>query len=97
MTENQPPTSNPQPSVKRPPAGPGPMMVFGLGLLVVAAWCAWDLYSKAYPSDPGAKVEWADRPGTIFMNWGGMFAAVVGAIYCFVQAARRSKKPEVTK
>ena len=87
MTENQPPTSDPQPPPKREPLGPGPMMAFGLGLLVVAAWCGWDLY---------AKEDWVKegRTGTIIINWCGLIGACIGAIYCFLLAAKRSKKPQ---
>lgn len=73
--------------------GPGLLMVFGLGLLLLAAYCGSDLYYKAYaPSDSGKPLEWADSPVTILMNWGAMVASVGGAVYCFVLAVIRSKK-----
>lgn len=67
------------------PWGPGPLMIFGLALLVVAGWCGWDLYSKE---------EWrkAGDTMTILFNWGGVIAGIGGAIYTFVLAAKRSKK-----
>jgi hypothetical protein len=64
------------------------MIVFGLGLLVLGAWCGWDSF---FPRE-----EWIKEQATwkVWMNGVGMAAAVIAAIYCFVQAAKRSKKPQ---
>ena len=66
--------------------GPGPLMVFGLALLVVAAWCGYDLWSQE---------EWykKDELSKILFNWGGMIVAAAAAVYAFILAAVRSKKP----
>jgi hypothetical protein len=91
MSNNQPTqTRAPQPPPERKPYGPGPLMVFGLALLVVSGYCFYDLFLG------GKAEEWAKAgsQGTIIMNWGGMVAAAAAAVYCFVMAVRRSKKPQ---
>jgi len=65
--------------------GPGPLMVFGLALLAVAAWCGYDLWSQ----------EWYTKNelSKIIFNWGGMIVAAAAAVYAFILAAVRSQKP----
>jgi len=69
---------------KKRPFGPGLLMVFGFGLLIVAAWCGYDLATKE---------EWQveGQTGTIIFNWVGMVAFGLVAVYLFVLAAKRSK------
>jgi hypothetical protein len=59
-------------------------MIYGLACLVVAAWCAYDLLSGKFPEE---------RQGAIWFNWMALALGGVGAIYFFVLAAKRSKKP----
>ncbi len=68
------------------PAGPGLLMVGGVALLIVAVWCGKDFF---FPSD-----EWVKKDATwkIWGNGGGMLIAVLGSLYCFVQAVIRSRK-----
>lgn len=69
---------------KKTPYSPGVLMVFGLGLLIVAAWCGYDLATKE---------EWQKEgmTGTILFNWVGMVAFGLVAVYLFVLAAKRAK------
>ena len=80
-TESPPPNA-PQPAGQ--PLGPGVLMVFGLICLGVAAWCGWD---AAHP-----KADWGEHSIAIWMNWGGAALFGLGAVYCFVLAAKRSKQ-----
>jgi len=80
------PTAGNESAPPTPPRyGPGLLMIFGLALVAVAAWCAWDL---------SAKEDWVKegRTGTIMFNWAAMVAGVVGAIYCFILAAIRAAR-----
>jgi hypothetical protein len=92
MAENEPKmppaetgTGKTQPA--KPMYGPGVLMVIGLGLLVIAAWCGHDYFNP--------KEEWVKggHTGTIYMQFAGMVAFGAAAIYSFVLAAVRSKKP----
>jgi hypothetical protein len=69
-------------------------MVFGFALLALAAWAAGDLYFKAYTAAAEDKpAQWANDPVTIALNWGLLAAGIGGAIYSFILAVRRSRKP----
>jgi hypothetical protein len=86
MADN--PNIGPKPeSPARQPYGPGPLMVFGLGLLALAVYCFADLFIRGMPD------EWrkAGNDWYIPLNWVIMIAAAIGAIYLFVLAAKRSK------
>ena len=69
------------------PYGPGPLMAFGLGLVALAAYCFFDLFVRGMPD------EWrkAGNDWYIPMNWVVMIVSVIGAIYLFVLAVKRSK------
>jgi len=71
------------------PYGPGPLMVFGLGMAALGAYCFFDLFVRGMPD------EWrkAGNDWYIPLNWVIMIAAAIGAIYLFVLAAKRSKTP----
>jgi len=82
------PNVGPQPEAPvRQPYGPGPLMIFGLGFVVLGAYCFFDLFIRGMPD------EWrkAGNDWYIPMNWVIMIAAAIGAVYLFVLAARRSK------
>ncbi|MCX5655160.1 MAG: hypothetical protein NTY65_10985 [Planctomycetota bacterium] len=86
MADN--PNVGPKPeSPARQPYGPGPLMVFGLGLLALAVYCFADLFIRGMPD------EWrkAGNDWYIPLNWVIMIAAAIGAIYLFVLATKRSK------
>lgn len=88
MAETDSPTPDaPQPASK--PYGPGVLMVFGLACLVVAAWCGWDLYLFYLAADSDQAKNWSST--TLLFNWAGMAGFLIGAIYAFVLAAKRSK------
>jgi len=84
MADNEPVQTQETPPPKQP-FSPGVLMVLGLFLLVIAAWCGYDLYSKE---------DWvkAEKTGTILMNWVGLVVFAIGALYAFILAAVRSKK-----
>ncbi len=65
------------------PYGPGLLMVFGLVLVGLAVWCAYDLF-----------VAQKGEGDTAFQafNYGGVIVGGVAGIYCFILAAVRSKK-----
>ena len=69
--------------------GPGLLLFFGLVCLLVAAWCFYDLFLGSAGSSWEAK----GNTGTIWVNWMMLALGVVGAVYFFVLAAVRSKKP----
>jgi len=72
----------------RQPYGPGPLMIFGLGFLGLAAYCFADLFVRGMPEEwRKAGSDWYNIP----LNWAAMLAAAVGAIYLFVLAVKRSK------
>jgi hypothetical protein len=77
-----PESATPEPEGRR--HGPGPLLIYGLVCLVVAAWCAYDLFSGKFPEE---------RQGTIWINWLVLALSGAGAAYFFVLAAKRSKKP----
>jgi len=79
MAENQRATKQPY--------GPGMLMIYGLALLALAAYCAYDLFGG--PAD-----EWRaeGKEWYVTLNWIVMVLAVLGAIYAWVLAAIRSKK-----
>jgi hypothetical protein len=83
VAEN-PPQETTTPKATKEPYGPGLMALFGLALLVVAAFCGRDYF---WPSK-----EWEEAPWKVWFNGGAMAAGVAGAIYCFVAAVVRSKK-----
>jgi len=86
MAEN--PNVGPQPEAPAvQPYGPGPLMVFGLGLLALAAWCFYDLFLGS----SGEAWEAKGSAGTIWFNRIGMAGGVVGSAYMFILAVKRSK------
>lgn len=88
MAENKP-QEPPTPAKAKEPYGPGMMAVFGLVLLVVAAFCGMDYFS------PGKEL--AEAPWKVWFNGCAMVASACGAVYCFVAAAIRSKKKDAAK
>ena len=97
MTQNpngntQPPSPPSQQEPPKPqPYGPGLLMIFGLALTVLAAYCFLDLFVRGMPE------EWrkAGNDWYIPMNWAVMIASAAGAAYAFVVAAVRSRKAPV--
>ncbi|MBE3100256.1 MAG: hypothetical protein IMZ44_24305 [Planctomycetes bacterium] len=88
----QPPSPPSQQEPPKPqPYGPGLLMIFGLGLTVLAAYCFLDLFVRGMPE------EWrkAGNDWYIPMNWVVMIASAAGAAYAFVVAALRSRKAPV--
>ena len=77
---HQPATGGP----KKQPYGPGILMVLGLFMLVIAAWCGYDLATKEEWQEEG-------KTGAIVFNWAGMIVFGLAAVYAFVLAAIRSK------
>jgi hypothetical protein len=77
------------PAPAKPVNGPGLMILFGLGALVVVAWCLIDELRQA-----GTGGKWAKNADlvSIWFNRVGMAAGLIGAAYCFITAARRAKK-----
>ena len=84
MAANETELNEEKPPEKRP-FSPGVLMVLGLFLLVIAAWCGYDVMTKE---------DWAKegKTGTILMNWIGLVPFGIGGIYAFVLAAVRSKR-----
>ena len=78
-----------QPPAKRAPYGPGPLMIFGIALLVVAAFCFKDV---VYPAEAVTGWRQQGKDWYITMNWAVMIVAVIGAAYSFILAAKRSGK-----
>ena len=80
---DQPPESSAADRPEKKPYGPGILMVLGLFLLLVAAWCGYDLATKE---------EWQEEGKTtaIYFNWAGMIGFGIAAVYTFVLAARRA-------
>jgi hypothetical protein len=78
----------PEPEGRRQPYGPGLLLFFGLVCLALGAYCLYDLF--------GSKgTDW-EAKGDLFSIWSNRAALVLGAagaIYLFVLAAVRSKKP----
>jgi hypothetical protein len=83
-----PEQATPATEERRQPFGPGPLLFFGLVCLAVAVWCAHDLFGSA-----GSSWEASGSMGTIWFNWLALALGAVGAVYFFVLAAVRSKKP----
>ena len=81
MAENQP--------ASKQPYGPGLLMVFGLFLLALAAYCAYDLFGGPAEEEwgPGSGKEWY-----VPLNWVIMIVTTLAAIYAWVLAAIRAKK-----
>ena len=79
MAENPPATKQPY--------GPGVLMIYGLFLLALVAYCAYDLFGG--PAD-----EWRaeGKEWYVTLNWVIMIVAILAAIYAWVLAAIRSKK-----
>ena len=79
MAKNQP--------ASKQPYGPGLLMIYGLALLALAAYCAYDLFG-------GAAEEWRaeGKEWYVTLNWVIMIVAILAAIYAWVLAAIRSKK-----
>jgi hypothetical protein len=69
------------------PYGPGLMIIFGLGSLALAYWFGRDFF---FPPEMWVK---EGRTVTIWINGAVMVGGVIGAIYCFIVAAVRSRKP----
>ena len=79
MAKNQPATKQPY--------GPGLLMIFGLFLLAMAAYCAYDLFGGTADEWRAEGKEWY-----VTLNWVIMIAAILAAIYAWVLAAIRAKK-----
>jgi heme/copper-type cytochrome/quinol oxidase subunit 2 len=79
MAKNQP--------ASKQPYGPGLLMIYGLALLALAAYCAYDLLG-------GTAEEWRaqGKEWYVTLNWVIMIVAILAAIYAWVLAAIRSKK-----
>jgi hypothetical protein len=63
------------------------LMIFGLFLLALAAYCAYDLFGGAADEWRAGGKEWY-----VTLNWVIMIAAILAAIYAWVLAAIRAKK-----
>ncbi len=74
---------------RRQPHGPGPLLFFGLVCLVVAAWCFYDLFLGS----AGSSWEKSGSTLTIWVNRMLLALGGVGAIYFFILAAKRFRKP----
>jgi hypothetical protein len=70
----------------REPFGPGPLMVFGLVMLLIALWCGKDFF---YPSERWLKEE---STGKIYLNGAGMIGSALAAVYLFLLAYKRNQK-----
>ena len=82
MAENEPQGQ----SEKRPakePYGAGLLILFGLGLLVIAAFCAKDYF--------WAGDKWKGEEWKVWWNGAAMIVAALVAIYCFVLAFIRPR------
>ena len=72
-----------QPATKQP-YGPGMLMIFGLALLALALWCAYDLFVRQ---------DTAEKSTTWYtFNYSGLVLGGLGAVYAWILAAIRSKK-----
>ena len=79
----------PEPEGQRQRFGPGLLLFFGLLCLLMAAWCFYDLFL----SSAGSSWEAKGSTGTIWLNRVALPLCAIGAVYFFVLAAVRSKKP----
>jgi len=82
---DQPSRQSEADKLQKQPYGPGVLMVLGLFMLIIAAWCAYDLATQEAWVKEG-------RTGTILFNWGGLAVFSVAAVYLFILAAKRSKR-----
>jgi len=72
-----------QPATKQP-YGPGMLMIFGLALLALALWCAYDLLVRQ---------DTAEKSTTWYtFNYSGLVLGGLGAVYAWILAAIRAKK-----
>ena len=72
------------PPATKQPYGPGMLMIFGLALLALALWCAYDLFVRQ---------DTAEKSTTWYtFNYGGLVLGGLGAVYAWILAAIRSKK-----
>jgi len=83
MTQSPEPAGPAAPAAKQP-YGPGLMMLFGLGLLIVGVFCGWDTF---FPPKGWAQENWK-----VWFNAACMVGGAIGAIYCFAMAVVRSRK-----
>ena len=83
MAENLPEDRTEDKPAKQP-YGPGVLMILGLFMVVIAAWCAYDLATQEAWQKEG-------RTGAIAFNWAGLVIFSVAAVYTFVLAAKRSR------
>lgn len=65
------------------PYGPGLLMIFGLVLVGLAVWCAYDLFI--------AQKGEGDVTYKLF-NYGCLIVGGLAGVYCFILAVVRSKK-----
>jgi hypothetical protein len=84
--KHEAPEQQPEQQPEKQPWGPGMLLLIGIILVAVAAWCGYDLVKQ------GAERAQDDDTSWLIFNWGGAIAGGLGAIYCFVMAAIRSKK-----
>jgi len=87
MTD-QPPQKPTQGRPKKKPYSPGVLMLLGIFLLALAAFCFKDV---VYPADAAEEWRKENRHFTIYLNWGVMVAGGLLAVYAFALAAKRSK------
>jgi drug/metabolite transporter (DMT)-like permease len=60
------------------------LMIFGLALLALALWCAYDLFVRQ---------DTAEKSTTWYtFNYSGLVLGGLGAVYAWILAAIRSKK-----
>ncbi len=81
---DQPSESSAADRPEKQPYGPGILMVLGLFLLLVSAWCGYDLATKEEWQEEG-------KTGTIYFNWAGLIGFGLAAVYTFILAAKRAK------
>ena len=68
---------------EKQPYGPGLLMVFGLALVGLALWCAYDLFiAQKGEGDAAFKL----------FNYGGLIVGGLAGVYCLILAVIRSKK-----
>ncbi|HUU11140.1 MAG TPA: hypothetical protein VM431_11470 [Phycisphaerae bacterium] len=85
MAQNET-SQNAEARPQKQPYGPGVLMVIGLFLVIIAAWCAHDYFNP--------KEEWvkAEQTATIYFQLVGMIVFGAAAVYTLILAAVRSKK-----
>jgi len=70
------------------PYGPGILLLLGIGLLALAAFCFKDV---VYPASKAEEWRQEGAVFTIYLNWAVMIGGALTAVYAFVLAAKRAK------